>query len=70
MWRTRKVYFHTTENAPEDLGFGSRHPKLATTEAVLSDHWYFHGQLWDVSVRSVRREHWDAHGTDLLFQIV
>lgn len=70
MWRTRKIYFHTTENDPEDLGFGDLRPDLVTTEAVLPDHWYFHGRLWDVHVRSVRREQWDSHGAELISQIV
>lgn len=70
MWRTRKVYFHTVENGKQDLGLGDDHSLIASTEAVLRDHWYFHGRLWDVHVQSVRREQWDARGAELVLQVV
>jgi hypothetical protein len=69
MWRTRKVYVHTTEADVEGLGLGSEHASMIRVEALLTDHVFFHGRLWDVSVLAVYREQWDTHGLDLLKQI-
>lgn len=70
MWRTRKVYFHATETDVANLGFGGEHAAMVRTEAVLPDHTYFHGRLWDVHVLAIYRDQWDTHGVDLLKQIV
>ncbi|WP_327000786.1 GNAT family N-acetyltransferase [Dactylosporangium sp. NBC_01737] len=70
MWRTRKVYFHTTESSPSVIGFGGERSVLVRAEAVLPSHAFFHGRLWDVHVFAVYREDWDILGADLLKQIV
>lgn len=69
MWRTRKVYFHSTEVGAESLGFAGKHAKMVREEAVLPDYAYFHGRLWDMHILAVYREQWDTHGVDLLKQI-
>jgi RimJ/RimL family protein N-acetyltransferase len=70
MWRTRKVYIHTTDPEPASFGIGQERASLLTVEARLPDHTFFHGRLWDVHIVAVHREEWDTHGTDLIKQIV
>lgn len=70
MWRTRKLYFHTTEVDDATLGFGAEHSVMVRTDAVLPLHAYFHGRLWDVQVLAIDRDQWDTYGVDLLKQIV
>lgn len=66
MWRTRKVYFHTTRTSAETLAFGDEYSAMIREEAVLRDYVFFHGRTWDVNVLSIRREEWDTHGVGLL----
>jgi hypothetical protein len=47
MWRTRKVYFHSTDPSPESLGFPPEHTGMVRAEAVLGDYVYFYGKRWD-----------------------
>jgi RimJ/RimL family protein N-acetyltransferase len=70
MWRTRKVYLHTTDASVESTGFIGEHAPMVRAEAVLPDHTYFHGRLWDVHVFAIYREDWDVQGVDLLKQLV
>lgn len=70
MWRTRKVYFQTTEPEVAKLGFGSEHAAMVRAEAVLRDYVFFHGRVWDIHVYAIYRDDWDVHGVDLLKQIV
>ncbi|MFF8916084.1 GNAT family N-acetyltransferase [Streptomyces sp. NPDC015032] len=66
MWRTRKVYFHTTRTSAQALAFGDEYSAMIREEAVLRDYVFFHGRTWDVNVLSIRREEWDTHGVGLL----
>ncbi|GGP72970.1 GNAT family N-acetyltransferase [Streptomyces sp. L500] len=70
MWRVRKVYIHRTSPDTTGIGFGAEHASLLRPEAVLPDHTYFHGRLWDVHVLAVHRTDWNTHGVELLEQIV
>jgi hypothetical protein len=70
MWRTRKVYFHETEEGAAAVGFTGPHARMVRAEAILPDHVYFHGRLWDVYISAIYRDQWDIHGVDLLKQIV
>lgn len=69
MWRTRKVYFHTTRTSAEALAFGDECSAMIREEAVLRNYVFFHGRTWDVNVFSVLREEWDTHGVELLKRI-
>ncbi|MFE1174094.1 hypothetical protein [Streptomyces sp. NPDC058773] len=69
MWRTRKVYFHTTRPSAEALAFGEEHAAMVQEEAVLQDYTFFHGRTWDMNVLAIRREDWDKHGVALLKKI-
>ena len=70
MWRLRKVYLHSVDASAAALGFGPGHSSLARSEALLSDHTYLHGRLWDVNVFAIARDRWDVDGVDLLKQIL
>jgi RimJ/RimL family protein N-acetyltransferase len=70
MWRTRKVYFHSTDPAPDSLGLGPEHTQMIRAEAVLGDYVYFYGKRWDVHIFAIYRDQWDTYGVDLLKQIV
>jgi RimJ/RimL family protein N-acetyltransferase len=70
MWRTRKVYFHTSEASISSLGFAGEYAAMVCAEAVLPDHLYFHGRRWDLHVYAIYRDQWDVHGVDLLKQII
>ncbi|MCK7624198.1 GNAT family N-acetyltransferase [Streptomyces sp. RS10V-4] len=70
MWRVRKVYIHRTSPDAGALGFGPDHSAMVRAEAVLPDHTYFHGRLWDVHIFAIHRDDWNAHGVALLKQIV
>ncbi|TDD37563.1 N-acetyltransferase [Actinomadura sp. KC06] len=58
-WNVRKVYFQTTEASFDDFG-----PLLdvLTKEAVLPNHVFFRGRLWDVHIYAVYREEWEQTG--------
>ncbi|SFX77524.1 GNAT family N-acetyltransferase [Streptomyces atratus] len=66
MWRTRKVYFHTTRTSAEALAFGDEYSAMIRAEAVLRNYVFFQGRTWDVNVFSVLREEWDEHGVEFL----
>lgn len=70
MWRTRKVYFHGTDQNVAAIGFEGAHSEMVRAEAVLPAHTFFHGRLWDVHVFAIYRDDWNAYGTDLLKQII
>ncbi|MFJ5675169.1 GNAT family N-acetyltransferase [Streptomyces sp. NPDC093097] len=70
MWRVRKVYVHRTSPDTGALGFGAAGTDLVRPEAVLPDHTYFHGRLWDVHIFAVHRDDWNTHGVALLKQSV
>ncbi|MGQ0838787.1 hypothetical protein [Actinokineospora sp.] len=70
MWRTQKVYFHSTQPDVSCLGFGVGYAGMVETEAVLRDYTYSHGRTWDVHVFAIQRTHWDSYGVDLVKQIV
>jgi RimJ/RimL family protein N-acetyltransferase len=70
MWRTRKVYLHRSSPDVAAIGFDDEFAPLVRAEAVLPDHTYFHGRLWDVHVFAIHREDWDIQGVDLLKQIL
>ncbi|MDI6105188.1 hypothetical protein QLQ12_42045 [Actinoplanes sp. NEAU-A12] len=70
MWRTRKVYFYTTEKASVALGVDGDHLTMVREEAVLPSHAYFHGRRWDVNVLAIYRDQWDSCGVDLLKQLL
>ncbi|MEU5553649.1 GNAT family protein [Micromonospora sp. NPDC047793] len=70
MWRTRKVYFHSTDPDPCSLGFGLEHSAMVQVEAVLTDYVYFYGRRWDVHILAMYRDQWNTLGVDLLKQIV
>lgn len=63
----RKVYAVTTEASLKSFGSA-----LATSprEALLSDHMYFQGRLWDLHYYSVSKSSWIAHGMPILDRIV
>ncbi|WP_030615958.1 hypothetical protein [Streptomyces sclerotialus] len=69
MWPVRKVYIHRTSPDAGAIGLGAAHAPLVRAEAVLPDHTYFHGRLWDVHIFAVHRDDWDTHGAALLQQI-
>jgi hypothetical protein len=70
MWRLRKVYLHSVDASVAALGFGPGHSSLIRSEALLSDHTYLHGRLWDLNVFAIARDRWDVEGLDLLKQIL
>ncbi|MFF8791169.1 hypothetical protein [Streptomyces sp. NPDC015125] len=70
MWRTRKVYLHRTSSDISAIGWGDAAAAVLRAEAVLPDHTYFHGRLWDVHIFAIHREDWNPHGAALLKQIV
>ncbi|GHC96565.1 hypothetical protein GCM10007079_49370 [Nocardiopsis terrae] len=59
MWNIRKVYIRTTKATISNFG-----PQVEKSEpeAVLRDHFYFCGKLWDVYVYSIMREDWIEWG--------
>lgn len=70
MWRIRKVYFETHEADLSELGFTGEYATVVREEAVLPDHLYFQGKLWDQHVHAIYREQWDQQGVELLKEIV
>ncbi|MBB5958550.1 RimJ/RimL family protein N-acetyltransferase [Saccharothrix tamanrassetensis] len=69
-WRLRKVYIHSHEEDLAALGFAGENAAIVREEAVLPDHLYFHGRLWDMHVYAIYREQWDEYGIELLNHIV
>jgi RimJ/RimL family protein N-acetyltransferase len=59
MWNVRKVYVRTTKATISNFG-----PQVEKSEpeAVLRDHFYFCGRLWDVYIYSISREDWSEWG--------
>ncbi len=70
MWPLQKVYWHATDHDLPAFGWSQTHAAMVRPQAVLAQHAYFHGRLWDVSVLAVSRDDWDIHGVDLVKQIV
>ena len=67
-WRVRKVYMRTTDAA---VGFfGGTLAAISRKEAVLPQHQYFRGRLWDVYLYAVYREAWDERGAALVERLV
>lgn len=66
MWRVRKVYIRTHEADLAGMGLTGEHSWMARPEAVLPDHLYFAGKLWDEHVHAVHRDDWDVAGVPLL----
>ncbi|HEX2047648.1 MAG TPA: GNAT family protein [Acidimicrobiales bacterium] len=64
MWDVRKIYFHTTEASLPH--YGGAIAKVARREAVLPNHLFFRGQLWDVHVFAIYREDWAGAGARLV----
>lgn len=69
MWRVRKVYLHLTSPDTSSTGLPDEHSALLRPEAVLPDHVFARGRLWDSHVFTIHRSDWDALGVDLLKQI-
>ena len=63
----RKVYAVTTEASLKSFGSALA---ASPREALLSDHMYFQGRLWDLHYYSVSRSAWISHGMPLLDRIV
>ncbi|MCK9874149.1 GNAT family protein [Nocardiopsis dassonvillei] len=57
MWNVRKVYIKTTEASIPSLGSKLGNLKR---EAILPDHFFFCGRLWDVHIYAVYRVDWEA----------
>ncbi|MEU4806641.1 GNAT family protein [Actinosynnema sp. NPDC023587] len=70
MWRIRKVYFESHLADLAEFGFTGDRAAVVRTEAVLPEHLWFRGRLWDQYVHAVYREHWDVDGVELLKEIV
>jgi len=67
-WRVRKVYARTTDAALRL--FGGTLASIARREAVLPEHQYFRGLLWDVYIYAFYRADWEARGRDVLERLV
>jgi RimJ/RimL family protein N-acetyltransferase len=67
-WRVRKVYMRTTEASLRF--FGGTLASISRHEAVLPEHQYFRGMLWDVYIYAVYRPDWEARGRDVLERLV
>lgn len=70
MWRLHKVYLHSHVPDPGSVGFGDDRATLARYQAVLPDHAYFQGRLWDLHVFAVHRSVWDTDGIGWVEEIV
>ncbi|MFI7443479.1 GNAT family N-acetyltransferase [Nonomuraea indica] len=63
----RKVYFSTTEASLRDLGRGM---SLVPREAVIPEHLFFQGRLWDVHFYAITRESWEESGARIVDRMV
>lgn len=70
MWRVRKVYFRTARTSLDHLGFDGANAGLAHREAIIGEHLFFQGRLWDEYIFSVSRDDWNDRGIDMLNDIV
>lgn len=67
-WRVRKVYMRTTDAA---IGFfGGTLATMCRREAVLKEHQYFRGRLWDIYLYAVHRTDWDERGAQIVERLV
>ena len=62
-----KVYSVTTENSRDGFGVAFAAERL---EAVLRDHFFFQGQLWDAYHYAVGRDEWCAGGAQFVERLV
>lgn len=62
-----KVYSVTTENSRDGFGVAFDSERL---EAVLRDHFYFQGRLWDAYHYAVGREDWCDGGAQFVERLV
>jgi len=67
MWNVRKVYFHTTDASLPSLG--RTLGKIAHREAVLLDHQFFRGRLWDTHIYAIHRSDWESIGHPLTVRL-
>lgn len=67
-WRVRKVYARTTDAALRF--FGGTLGSIARREAVLPEHQYFRGLLWDIYIYAIYRADWEARGRDVIQRLV
>lgn len=63
MWPIRKVYCNTTE--ANMRYFGGAISKIARREALLRQHKYFQGRLWDLQIFAIYRDDWVRTGLPL-----
>ena len=70
MWRVRKVYLRTARTSLDHLGFTGDNATLVHREAVLGEHLFFQGRLWDEYIFSVSRDDWNDRGIEMLNDIV
>jgi RimJ/RimL family protein N-acetyltransferase len=64
MWDLRKAYLEATSKGLSALGLSDEQRKLLTEEAILRDHVYQQGRLWDQHILSVDRETWEREGAE------
>lgn len=64
MWDLRKIYFHTTEASLQH--YGGTIAKVARQEAILPEHLFFRGRLWDVYIYAISRDAWADRGARLV----
>jgi RimJ/RimL family protein N-acetyltransferase len=64
MWNIRKVYIRTT--AASISRFGGTTAAIARKEAVLTEHMFFQGQLWDVHIFAIYRQDWIGAGKQIV----
>ncbi|WP_188193694.1 GNAT family N-acetyltransferase [Nonomuraea sp. SYSU D8015] len=65
--QVRKVYFSTTEASLPSLGRGM---SLIPREAVLPEHLFFQGKLWDVHFYAITRDAWLESGAHIVNRLV
>lgn len=70
MWRLHKVYLYSHVPDVGSVGFGEDRAALVRYQAVLPDHAYFQGRLWDMHVFAVHRSVWDTEGIGWVEEIV
>jgi RimJ/RimL family protein N-acetyltransferase len=65
--QVRKIYFSTTEASLPGLGRGI---SLIPREAVLPEHLFFQGRLWDVHFYAITRQAWLESGAHIVERLV
>lgn len=63
-WNFRKLYMEVAEYNYSQ--FASSATRWCELEGRWRDHWYFHGQFWDLLTLALYRERWDALAPKLL----